>query len=71
MSETDATQFIESLNKLCGEASEAARLSPNIFTDDELKQVKRHLAKCMEIIDGEVIPILKKHHPNIKGIPYE
>jgi hypothetical protein len=51
--------FRAALNNACGEINEAARLSTEIFTADELKAVRRELARLMEIIDSQVLDRLK------------
>jgi hypothetical protein len=47
--------FRAALNNACGEINEAARLAPDIFSGDELKLVRRELARLMEVIDSEVL----------------
>lgn len=51
--------FRAALNNACGEINEAARLSSEIFTADELKAVRRELARLMEIIELQVLDRLK------------
>jgi hypothetical protein len=48
-------QFRAALNNACGEVNEAARLSVDIFEGDELKMVRRELARLMEIIDSKLL----------------
>lgn len=47
--------FQDALNNACGEISEAARLSPEIFEGDELKSILRELARLMGIIDDRIL----------------
>jgi hypothetical protein len=47
------------LNNACGEISEAARLAPEIFSGDELKHIRRELARLMEQIDSRILVVLK------------
>ena len=51
--------FRAALNNACGEINEAARLAPDIFSGDELKLVRRELARLMEVIDSQVLVHLK------------
>ena len=50
--------FRNALNNACGEINEAARLSNDIFKEDELKLARRELARLMEIIDSKILPLL-------------
>lgn len=54
-------QFREALNNACGEISEAALLSVDIFEGDELKMVQRELARLMEMIDSKLLSKLNGH----------
>jgi hypothetical protein len=54
-------QFRAALNNACGEVNEAARLSVDIFEGDELKMVRRELARLMEIIDSKLLSRLDGH----------
>ena len=51
--------FRAALNNACGEINEAARLSGEIFTADELKAVRRELARLMETIELQLLDRLK------------
>jgi hypothetical protein len=51
--------FRAALNNACGEINEAARLSADVFTGDDLNVVRRELARLMEIIDSKVLVLLK------------
>jgi hypothetical protein len=52
--------FESALNKACGEINEAARLSTEIFSGDELNAVRRELARLMEVIDSKILVRLKE-----------
>jgi hypothetical protein len=54
-------QFRTALNNACGEINEAARLSVDIFGGDELKMVRRELARLMEVIDSKLLSRLDGH----------
>src|SRR5262245_39538307 len=43
------------LNNACGEINEAARLSDQIFTADELEIIRRELARLLNTIDLKVL----------------
>jgi hypothetical protein len=47
--------FATALNNACGEINEAARLSSEIFSGENLQVVRRELARLMEIIDSRVL----------------
>ena len=47
--------FKDALNNACGEINEAARLSDEVFEGEELKVVRRELARLMEIIDSKLL----------------
>ena len=51
--------FRAALNNACGEINEAARLSSELFTADELKAVRRELARLMETIELQILDRLK------------
>jgi hypothetical protein len=61
LSEKDRKAFKGALNKACGEINEAAKLSSEIFDGDELKMVRRELARLMEIIDLQLLARLSRH----------
>jgi hypothetical protein len=52
--------FKIALNNACAEINEAARLSSDIFKNDELKFVRRELARLMESIDMNLLSRLDK-----------
>lgn len=60
MSEQAKTEFRVALDNACGEINEAARLSSEIFEEEELKAVRRELARLMEIIDSKLLARLPK-----------
>lgn len=53
-------EFFQALENACGEINEAARLSSEIFDGDDLKFVRRELARLMEIIDLQIRPCINK-----------
>ena len=58
MSNQSKEEFRAALNNACGEINEAARLSTEMFSGDQLKTVRRELARLMEIIDWKVLVYL-------------
>jgi hypothetical protein len=50
-----AKAFREALNNACGEINEAALLSTEIFSGQELSHVRRELARLMETIDSQIL----------------
>lgn len=58
-----ALEFRNAIEALCGEANEAARLSPDLFSEDELYTVKRELARILEIVEMKVLPIYRHKFP--------
>lgn len=68
MSTENAELFLAALNRACGEVDEAAKLSKTIFADEEeIREVRRELGRLMTQIDLRIIPVLRKHYPNISG----
>ena len=59
MNKQASKAFRSALNNACGEINEAARLSTEIFADDELREITRELARLMEMIDSRVLVRLK------------
>ena len=55
MNEQSKKAFEQALNKACGEINEAARLSEGVFEGEELKSVRRELARLMEIVDSKLL----------------
>jgi hypothetical protein len=47
--------FRAALNNACGEINEAAQLSADIFSAEELAMVRRELARLMETIDSKLL----------------
>jgi hypothetical protein len=47
--------FRDALNNACGEINEAALLSTELFSGQELHRVRRELARLMEIIDSQIL----------------
>ncbi len=52
--------FRQALENACGEINEAARLSAEIFEGEDLKTVRRELARLMEAIDSQIMPRLNR-----------
>ncbi len=69
MKDEDPTEFVAALNRLCAEANCAISLAPSHFADSDLRIVRRELARCMEIVDGRITPLLQKRYPKIRVIP--
>ena len=68
MNPSVAREFLAALNTACGEIDEAAMLSVAIFADpEELRVVRRELARLMTQIDSRILPVLKKHYPDLAG----
>ena len=59
LNEQASKAFRSALNNACGEINEAARLSTEIFAGDELREVRRELARLTEMIDSRVLVHLK------------
>ncbi len=47
--------FKSALNNACGEINEAVRLNSELFSDEEIKAVRRELARLTEIIDSKIL----------------
>lgn len=54
------SDFRIALDNACAEINEAARLSVEIFEEEDLKLVRRELARLMEIIDSKILICLDK-----------
>jgi len=61
-----ASELIMAVETLCGEANEAARLADALFEGVELKEVRRALARCMELVDRDVLPPLYARFPQLR-----
>jgi len=55
MNPEKAKAFRDALNNACGEISEAALLSTELFSGQELQLVRRELARLMETIDSRIL----------------
>jgi hypothetical protein len=55
LSKSKEELFREALNSACGEVNEAAKLSLDLFEGERLNNVRRELARIMEIIDGKIL----------------
>jgi hypothetical protein len=49
--------FVDALNRLCGEANEAARQAKSLLVDGDLSQARRELARILEIVEMRLMPI--------------
>lgn len=59
MSKEDRELLIKTLNNLCGEADEAARLAKIVLTSThDVQRFRRSLARIMEIVDSDLLPVL-------------
>lgn len=48
--------FKQSLETICGEANEAARLSELVLEGESLDIVRRELARIIEVVELKIIP---------------
>jgi hypothetical protein len=55
----EAHEFLRAIEALCGEANEAARLAESLFDGAQKVQVRRALARCMELMDTDVLPVFR------------
>jgi hypothetical protein len=55
LSELARKAFRDALNNACGEVNEAARVSTELFEGEELKSVRRELARLMEVIESQLL----------------
>lgn len=53
-------EFSSIIEKICGEANEAAHLAADLFDGEELQVVRRELARMMEISEAKILPIVRK-----------
>ena len=60
MSDQAKDAFRATLNNACNKINEAARLSVDIFQGDDLKAVRRELARIMEIVEAQLLARLKR-----------
>lgn len=58
-----AKKFNQALDNACGELNEAARISPELFEGDELKVVRREIARLMEQVESRLLPVLRQRYP--------
>jgi hypothetical protein len=62
--------FICAVEKLCGEANEAARLSVGLFSEPHLKEVRRALAECMQLAELRVFSVVHVLYPGVHELLY-
>ncbi|HEU5136440.1 MAG TPA: hypothetical protein VFU13_14920 [Steroidobacteraceae bacterium] len=60
MSKSKEELVREALNSACGEVTEAAKLSLDLIEGERLDNVRRELARIMEIIDGQILVHLER-----------
>ncbi|MEM7612852.1 MAG: hypothetical protein AAF270_14305 [Pseudomonadota bacterium] len=53
-------EFSSIIDRICGEANEAACLAADLFDGEELQVVRRELARMMEISEAKILPIVRK-----------
>jgi hypothetical protein len=61
-----ARELLAAVENLCGEANEGARLAASIFKGPEQREVRRALARCMELMEEEVLPPLRSKFPQLQ-----
>ena len=61
-----ARDFVNAINRLCGEANEAANLAVELFDEEELKIVRRGLARMMEISEAKILPIVRQNYGSLR-----
>jgi len=61
-----ARDFLNAVENLCGEANEAARLANSLFEGAQLNEVRRALARCMELVDDVALPPLHSKYPQLR-----
>ena len=55
-----ALDFTTAIDRLCGEANEAAKLAVELFDEEDLNTVRRELARMMEISEVKILPIVRR-----------
>ena len=63
---TRAKELLAAVENLCGEASEGARLAASVFDGPQQREVRRALARCMELMEQEVLPHLYAKFPQLR-----
>jgi hypothetical protein len=61
-----ARELLDAVETLCGEANEAARLAEGLLEGSQLKEARRALARCMELMDQDVLPHLYEKFPQLR-----
>jgi hypothetical protein len=57
-SDANRAEFVDAINRLCGEANEAINLASKVFPEDKLPLVRRELARIMEISEAKILALL-------------
>jgi hypothetical protein len=63
---TQAKELLTAVENLCGEANEGARLAASLFNGAQQREVHRALARCMELMEQEVLPPLYAKFPQLR-----
>lgn len=63
---TQAQEFLNAAETLCGEANEGARLAESLFQGSQQRDVRRALARCMELMEQDVLPHLYAKFPTVR-----
>lgn len=69
MTEIDSTQakeLLAAVENLCGEANEGARLAAALFEGTQQRDVRRALARCLELMEQDVLPHLYAKFPQLR-----
>ena len=61
----ESEQFLRAVKSLCGEANEAARLAGSLFDGTAKVRVRRALARCMELMEQEVLVEFESKFPGM------
>jgi hypothetical protein len=61
-----AKELLTAVENLCGEANEGARLAASLFEGAQQREIHRALARCMELMEQEVLPHLYAKFPQLR-----
>jgi hypothetical protein len=64
---TEARDFLTAIEALCGEANEGARLAEVLFEGSQQREVRRAFARCMELMEQDVLPHFHAKFPQLRG----
>jgi hypothetical protein len=65
MKDDSAREFLKVVETLCGEANEGARLASLLFDGQQQKETRRAFARCMELMESEVLPHFYAQFPQV------